>query len=69
MNLQPSMPLFGSLADGAHALLVAAASARGCLIKSILDFTGPPELAEEVLAHYRLYFAYSADEIAGLRAS
>jgi hypothetical protein len=62
MILQPlDALLFGSLAQGAQAaLLVAAAFSLGLLIKSILDFTRTgPELAEEVVAHYRLYFAYS----------
>jgi arylsulfatase A-like enzyme len=53
--------LFGSLVQGAGvALLVAAIFSVGLLIKSAVDFTRTgPELAEEVLAHYRLYLAYS----------
>ena len=62
MTAQPlDALLFGSLVQGAQtALLVAAVFSAGLLIKSILDFTRTgPELAEEVLAHYRVYLAYS----------
>ena len=50
-----------SLAHGAEvALLVGGISAIVLVLKSILDFTRTgPEMAEEVLAHYRLYLAYS----------
>jgi arylsulfatase A-like enzyme len=50
-----------SLSHGAEvALLVGAISAVVLVLKSILDFTRTgPEMAEEVLAHYRLYLAYS----------
>jgi len=53
--------LFASLMHGAQmALLVAAICSVGLLVKSTRDFTRTgPELAEEVLAHYRLYLAYS----------
>ena len=44
----------------AMALLVARYLRAGLLVKSIRDFTRTgPEMAEEVLAHYRLYLAYS----------
>jgi arylsulfatase A-like enzyme len=50
-----------SLAHGLKvALLVGGISAIVLVFKSILDFTRTgPEMAEEVLAHYRLYLAYS----------
>jgi len=62
MTAQPlDALLFGSLMQGAQtALLVAVVFSAGLLMKSILDFTRTgPELAEEVLAHYRVYLAYS----------
>ena len=62
MSTQPlDALLFGALVHGAQmALLVAAVLSVGLLIKSMLDFTRTgPELAEEVLAHYRVYLAYS----------
>jgi len=62
MTLQPlDTLLVGSLVHGAQiALLVATIFSVGLLIKSMLDFTRTgPELAEEVLAHYRLYLVYS----------
>ena len=51
----------GSMTHGAlMALLVAAVLSTGLLIKSMLDFTRTgPELAEEVLAHYRIYLVTS----------
>jgi arylsulfatase A-like enzyme len=51
----------GLLAKGAGmALLVGALFAVVLVYKSILDFTRTgPELAEEVLKHYRLYLSYS----------
>jgi arylsulfatase A-like enzyme len=50
-----------SLAYGAgFALLVGATFTVVVVVKSIFDFTRTgPEMAEEVLAHYRLYLAYS----------
>ena len=50
-----------SLAHGAlMALLAGAILAVVLVLKSIFDFTRTgPEMAEEVLAHYRLYLAYS----------
>jgi arylsulfatase A-like enzyme len=53
--------LVDALAQGAlMALLVAGVLSTVLLIKSLLDFTRTgPELAEEVLAHYRMYLAYS----------
>ena len=55
-----------TLAHGAKvALLVGAISAIVLVLKSILDFTRTgPEMAEEVLAHYRLYLAYSLGRLA-----
>ena len=49
------------LAHGAWiALLVGAISAVALVLTSAVDFTRTgPEMAEEVLAHYRLYLAYS----------
>lgn len=67
MNLQPlDTVLVGSLAQGAAiALLVGAFVSVGLLVKSLLDFTRTgPELAEEVLQHYRLYLAYSLARLA-----
>jgi arylsulfatase A-like enzyme len=53
--------VLGALADGAGmALLVGAISAVVLVLKSMHDFTRTgPEMAEEVLKHYRLYLAYS----------
>ena len=53
--------VLGSLANGAAmALLVGAISAVVLVLKSMHDFTRTgPEMAEEVLKHYRLYLAYS----------
>ncbi len=53
--------VLGALADGAGvALLVGTIFAVVLVVKSILDFTRTgPEMAEEVLEHYRLYLAYS----------
>jgi arylsulfatase A-like enzyme len=53
--------VLASLAYGAEmALLVGALFAIVVALKSILDFTRTgPEMAEEVLTHYRLYLAYS----------
>jgi arylsulfatase A-like enzyme len=53
--------VLGSLANGVEmALLVGAISAVALVVKSIVDFTRTgPEMAEEVLKHYRLYLAYS----------
>jgi len=51
----------GALAQGGlMGLLVAAAVSAALMVKSLLDFTRTgPEMAEEVLAHYRLYLAAS----------
>jgi arylsulfatase A-like enzyme len=51
----------GALVNGAGvALVVAALCAAVLVLKSIRDFTRTgPEMAEEVLKHYRLYLAYS----------
>ena len=53
--------VFTALGHGAlMALLVAAIFSAVLLVKSIIDFTRTgPEVAEEVLAHYRLYLAYT----------
>ena len=53
--------VLGSLASGVGvALLVGAICAVVLVLKSIRDFTRTgPEMAEEVLKHYRLYLAYS----------
>ncbi|HWZ71130.1 MAG TPA: hypothetical protein VN326_06575, partial [Casimicrobiaceae bacterium] len=53
--------VLGSLANGAGvALLVGAICAVALVLKSMLDFTRTgPEMADEVLRHYRLYLAYS----------
>jgi arylsulfatase A-like enzyme len=53
--------VFTALAHGAlMALLVAAIFSAVLLVKSIIDFTRTgPEVAEEVLTHYRLYLAYT----------
>jgi arylsulfatase A-like enzyme len=62
MTLQPFDGLFlGALAHGAlMALLVALVFCVVLLIKSLIDFTRTgPELAEEVLAHYRRHLATS----------
>ncbi len=50
-----------ALVNGAGAaLLVAALCAAVLVLKSIRDFTRTgPEMADEVLKHYRLYLAYS----------
>ena len=55
------MLVLGSLANGlGMALLVGAICALVLVLKSIRDFTRTgPEMAEEVLKHYRLYLAYS----------
>ncbi|HEX7273210.1 MAG TPA: hypothetical protein VF420_13780, partial [Casimicrobiaceae bacterium] len=55
-----------SLARGAGiALLVGAVTAVVLLLKSTLDFTRTgPEMAEEVLTHYRLYLVYSLARLA-----
>jgi arylsulfatase A-like enzyme len=52
---------FGALTQGSSmALLVAAVVSVALMVKSLLDFTRTgPEMAEEVLAHYRLYLAAS----------
>src|ERR1700693_2779772 len=53
--------VLGSLANGVGvALLVGAICAVALVLKSMLDFTRTgPEMADEVLRHYRLYLAYS----------
>ena len=55
-----------SLARGTGiALLVGAVTAVVLLLKSTLDFTRTgPEMAEEVLTHYRLYLVYSLARLA-----
>ena len=59
--------VFAALAQGAPiALLVAALFSAVLFVKSILDFTRTgPEMAEEVLTHYRLYLAYSLGRLVG----
>jgi arylsulfatase A-like enzyme len=48
------------------ALLVAAIFSAVLLVKSIIDFTRTgPEMAEEVLTHYRLYLAYTLARLVG----
>jgi len=62
MSMQPLDALvLVSLGHGAGmALLVGATSGVVLVLKSIFDFTRTgPEMAEEILAHYRLYLAYS----------
>ncbi len=62
MSMQPLDTLvLASLGHGAGmALLVGAISGVVLVLKSIFDFTRTgPEMAEEILAHYRLYLAYS----------
>ena len=53
--------VLGSLASGVGvALLIGAISAAALVLKSIRDFTRTgPEMADEVLKHYRFYLAYS----------
>ncbi|TMH15783.1 MAG: hypothetical protein E6H64_16670 [Betaproteobacteria bacterium] len=59
--------VFAALAHGALlALLVAAIFSAVLFVKSIIDFTRTgPEMAEEVLTHYRLYLAYSLARLVG----
>jgi arylsulfatase A-like enzyme len=62
MSAQPLDHLvLASLANGAVVVLLLGAILSVVLVvKSLLDFTRTgPEMAEEVLAHYRLYLAYS----------
>ena len=66
--MQPQDALvFAALAHGAlMALLVAAIFSAALFVKSIIDFTRTgPEMAEEVLTHYRLYLAYSLTRLVG----
>ena len=66
--MQPQDALvFAALAHGAlMALLVAALFSAVLFVKSIIDFTRTgPEMAEEVLAHYRLYLAYTLARLVG----
>jgi arylsulfatase A-like enzyme len=66
--MQPQDALvFAALAHGAlMALLVAAIFSAALFVKSIIDFTRTgPEMAEEVLAHYRLYLAYTLARLVG----
>src|SRR5437867_7527622 len=59
--------LFAALAQGSlMALLVAAILSAVLFVKSIIDFTRTgPEMAEEVLTHYRLYLAYTLARLVG----
>lgn len=57
-----------ALANGsAMSALVAAAFSAVLLVKSLLDFTRTgPELADEVMSHYRLYLARSLAKLVGV---
>jgi arylsulfatase A-like enzyme len=62
------MLVLDSLANGfGIALLVGVGCAAALVLKSVRDFTRTgPEMAEEVLKHYRLYLAYSLGRLVGV---
>ena len=67
MSLTPlDAAVLSALARGAGvALVVGVVTAAVLLMKSMLDFTRTgPEMAEEVLTHYRLYLVYSLVRLA-----